>query len=52
MAQLHNPFSAWVNFFLTLQHHFLTVVANKQLLKAQGWTTHACFPLAQRKAVC
>lgn len=46
------PLYSLGSFFLTLQHHFLTVVANKQLLKEQGWTTHACFPLAWRKGAC
>jgi len=40
------------SFFLTLQHHFLTVLANKQLLKEHDWTTHAYFPLSWSKAVC
>lgn len=46
------PRSSLGSFFLTLQHHFLAVLANKELLKEHGWTTHVYFPLLWRKAAC
>ena len=46
------PLFSLGSFFLTLEHSFLTILANKQLLKEHGWTTHAYFPLSWRKAVC